>query len=555
MARILVIDDEALMRTMVTVACARLGHEALAAADLRTGLEQGRTGVDVVLLDVWLPDGNGLEWQNDFAHLPGRPDVIIVTGHGDGDAVEAALRSGAWEFLCKPLHVRDIEQCLRQVLTFRQQRNPATEALLLDSGHIAGSGPEMCRALKLLGQAARSEVNVLLLGETGVGKEVFAKALYRNSPRAARPLVTVDCASLPDTLVESHLFGHSRGAFTGADRAREGLLLAADKGTLFLDEVGDLPLTVQGSFLRALEQRRFRPVGEVREVSSDFRLVAATNRDLEGMVLEGLFRADLLYRLQGLTIRIPPLRRRRDEIPALARQAVTRFCLRNDLPEKALAQPLLDVLLQYAWPGNVRELIHSLERACLAAGQADVLLPAHLPTRVRVDAARRRLAGVDSLTCCCEGRAAGRNAKGQGHAGRDQAGRDQAGRDQAGRDRNAEAQNGWMWDDRGLDDWGRRPGRKRTAHLRPGAPDRILQSSGPPQAGKRPPPCRRQTKRATRPCLACASGSVRPRRPMCAASGPSAGATPVGPRPRPGFRAGTGTNCSRSTWPAKALPF
>lgn len=390
MARILVIDDEALMRTMVTVACARLGHEALAAADLRTGLEQGRTGVDVVLLDVWLPDGNGLEWQNDFAHLPGRPDVIIVTGHGDGDAVEAALRSGAWEFLCKPLHVRDIEQCLRQVLTFRQQRNPATEALLLDSGHIAGSGPEMCRALKLLGQAARSEVNVLLLGETGVGKEVFAKALYRNSPRAARPLVTVDCASLPDTLVESHLFGHSRGAFTGADRAREGLLLAADKGTLFLDEVGDLPLTVQGSFLRALEQRRFRPVGEVREVSSDFRLVAATNRDLEGMVLEGLFRADLLYRLQGLTIRIPPLRRRRDEIPALARQAVTRFCLRNDLPEKALAQPLLDVLLQYAWPGNVRELIHSLERACLAAGQADVLLPAHLPTRVRVDAARRR---------------------------------------------------------------------------------------------------------------------------------------------------------------------
>ncbi len=448
MARILVIDDEALMRTMVTVACARLGHEALAAADLRTGLEQGRTGVDVVLLDVWLPDGNGLEWQNDFAHLPGRPDVIIVTGHGDGDAVEAALRSGAWEFLCKPLHVRDIEQCLRQVLTFRQQRNPATEALLLDSGHIAGSGPEMCRALKLLGQAARSEVNVLLLGETGVGKEVFAKALYRNSPRAARPLVTVDCASLPDTLVESHLFGHSRGAFTGADRAREGLLLAADKGTLFLDEVGDLPLTVQGSFLRALEQRRFRPVGEVREVSSDFRLVAATNRDLEGMVLEGLFRADLLYRLQGLTIRIPPLRRRRDEIPALARQAVTRFCLRNDLPEKALAQPLLDVLLQYAWPGNVRELIHSLERACLAAGQADVLLPAHLPTRVRVDAARRRLAGVDSLTCCCEGRAAGRNAKGQGHAGRDQ-----AGRDQAGRDRNAEAQNGWMWDDRGLDDW------------------------------------------------------------------------------------------------------
>ncbi|SDF83431.1 sigma-54-dependent transcriptional regulator [Desulfovibrio legallii] len=401
MARILIVDDEALMRTMATEACARLGHTAATAADLAAGLELGRAGADVVLLDVWLPDGNGLERQNDFAHLPGRPDVIIVTGHGDGDAVEAALRSGAWEFLCKPLRVRDIEQCLRQVLAFRQQRNPAPEALLLDSGHIAGAGAEMSRALKLLGQAARSEVNVLLLGETGVGKEVFAKALYRNSPRAARPLVTVDCASLPDTLVESHLFGHSRGAFTGADRAREGLLLAADKGTLFLDEVGDLPLAVQGAFLRALEQRRFRPVGELREVESDFRLVAATNRDLDVMVKEGRFRADLLYRLQGMTIRIPPLRRRRDEIPALARQAAMRFCLRNDLPEKSLAQPLMDILLDYPWPGNVRELIHCLERACLAAGKADVLLPAHLPTSVRVDAARRRLGGVERTAQPC----------------------------------------------------------------------------------------------------------------------------------------------------------
>ncbi|MGE9984763.1 sigma-54-dependent transcriptional regulator [Desulfovibrio sp. SGI.169] len=391
MARILVVDDEALMRTMVEVVCTRLGHEAVCAATLKDGLSLGRRGVDVVLLDAWLPDGNGLEFQSEFAHLPHKPDIVVITGHGDGDAAEAALRSGAWEFLSKPLKIRDIEQCLRHVLAFRQGRKPCPAELKVDSGHILGSGPGMTRALKLLAQAAQSEVNVLITGETGVGKELFARALFRNSNRAARPFVTVDCASLPETLVESHLFGHSRGAFTGAERAREGLLLAAHRGTLFLDEVGDLPLAMQGAFLRALELRRFRPVGEVREVDSDFRLVAATNRDLEGMARGGQFRGDLLYRLQGISIVIPPLRERRDEIPSLARQAVTAFCLRNDLPEKLLAEPALDMLMEYHWPGNVRELIHALERSCLAAGQGELILPGHLPTQMRVAVTRSRV--------------------------------------------------------------------------------------------------------------------------------------------------------------------
>ena len=245
--------------------------------------------------------------------------------------------------------------------------------------------------LKLLAQAAKSEVNVLLLGETGVGKELFARALFRNSARAAKPFITVDCASLPETLVESHLFGHSRGAFTGADRAREGLLLAADRGTLFLDEVGDLPQPMQGVFLRALEQRRFRPVGEVREVSSDFRLVAATNKNLELMAKENSFRSDLLYRLQGITIVIPPLRERLDEIPALARQTMAKFCLSSDQHEKDLSDDALSMLLEYAWPGNVRELIHCIQRACLAACKSDLLLPVHLPTHMRVDCVRRRM--------------------------------------------------------------------------------------------------------------------------------------------------------------------
>ena len=403
MARVLVVDDEGLMRTMVQVVCNRLGHEPLMAGSIQEALRMAVEPVDVVLLDVWLPDGNGLEYQAEFAHLPGNPDVVVITGNGDGDNAEAALRSGAWEFLTKPLQMRDIEQCMRQVLQFRQNRTPASDQLVVDSGHILGTGQGMSRALKLLAQAAKSEVNVLLLGETGVGKELFARALFRNSARAAKPFITVDCASLPETLVESHLFGHSRGAFTGADRARDGLLLAADRGTLFLDEVGDLPQPMQGVFLRALEQRRFRPVGEVREVSSDFRLVAATNKNLELMAKENSFRSDLLYRLQGITIVIPPLRERLDEIPALARQTIAKFCLSSEQHEKTLSDDALGMLLEYAWPGNVRELIHCIQRACLAAGKSDLLLPVHLPTHMRVDCVRRRMGQAAGM----QGRAGG----------------------------------------------------------------------------------------------------------------------------------------------------
>ena len=230
----------------------------------------------------------------------------------------------------------------------------------------------MQAALAQLEQAAHSDVNVLLLGETGVGKELFARTLYRNSHRASRPFVAVDCASLPETLVESHLFGHARGAFTGAERASEGLLRAAHQGTLFLDEVGDLPQGIQRAFLRALELRRFRPVGEVREVESDFRLVAATNQDLEAMSEDGRFRKDLLYRLQGMTIVIPPLRRRRDEIPLLARQAVIRCCRRNGMEEKELS-PLLPLRRVVVYPASRRFLSYqSLTRKQLVLGRYPV---------------------------------------------------------------------------------------------------------------------------------------------------------------------------------------
>ena len=389
MARILVVDDESLIRVLVADVGESLGHEVLTAASIKEGQDLAQRGVDIVLLDVLLPDGDGLAHVETFSQLPGRPDVIIITGHGNADAAEAALRSGAWEYLVKPLRVRDLSKALTQAVQWRNSRDSQSRSLLRHPD-IIGKSPALAEALEALREAAASNVNVLITGETGTGKELFASALHANSLRASGPFVTVDCTTLPETLVEAHLFGHARGAFTGADRAREGLLAAADHGTLFLDEVGELPLPVQGAFLRALELRRFRPVGEVREVESDFRLVAATNQDLEAMSEDGRFRKDLLYRLQGMTIVIPPLRRRRDEIPLLARQAVIRCCRRNGMEEKELSPLLLEMLAEYDWPGNVRELFHTLERACLAAEHASLLLPAHLATGLRVAVARSR---------------------------------------------------------------------------------------------------------------------------------------------------------------------
>lgn len=390
MARILVVDDEALVRTLTVEVGARLGHEVAEAGTLAEGLRAGSRGVDVVLLDVLLPDGNGLERIQEFAALPGRPELVIVTGYGDGDVAETALRSGAWEFLTKPLRVRELSQALAQIVACRLQRRSQNGGHM-DRGHILGSSKPLLEALDKLKEAAASDVNVLLLGETGVGKEMFAKALHRNSARAGQPFVTVDCASLPETLVESHLFGHARGAFTGAERARDGLLLAANRGTLFLDEVGDLPMSMQGAFLRALELRRFRPIGEVREVPSDFRLVAATNRRLEEMVRASRFRSDLLYRLQGVSIYIPPLRERRGDIPELARHAVLRFCVQHEQPVQEMADSCVECLLNYHWPGNVRELLHAMEWACVAAGGAGRIFPGHLPTDIRVAVARGRV--------------------------------------------------------------------------------------------------------------------------------------------------------------------
>ena len=304
--------------------------------------------------------------------IDGQPWGVLTLDALQTGTFDAAARTALQQ--CRALvetvlRISRLEQENRALAARHDGGPQGGRAVPATPGHleIVGQSDVLTRLLHEMQVVAGSDLPVLLLGETGVGKELFARALFRNSARAAKPFITVDCASLPETLVESHLFGHSRGAFTGADRARDGLLLAADRGTLFLDEVGDLPQPMQGVFLRALEQRRFRPVGEVREVSSDFRLVAATNKNLELMAKENSFRSDLLYRLQGITIVIPPLRERLDEIPALARQTIAKFCLSSEQHEKTLSDDALGMLLEYAWTGNVRELENVVQRAVIFA--------------------------------------------------------------------------------------------------------------------------------------------------------------------------------------------
>jgi two-component system NtrC family response regulator len=254
---------------------------------------------------------------------------------------------------------------------------------------IIGTSPALEACLAQVAQVAGSDVNVLITGETGTGKELFARAIHANSFRASRNFVVVDCASFPDALSNSMLFGHKKGSFTGAQKDRSGLIRDADGGTLFLDEVGELSADHQKEFLRVLQENRFRPIGSNQEVKSDFRLVAATNRDLGSMADAGMFRKDLLYRIQTFNIHLPPLKSRSQDIKDIARHWISLLCEQQRLEPKKFSPDFFDALMAYDWPGNVRELIHTLESVFTIARDDQTLFPHHLPTRVRAHLARR----------------------------------------------------------------------------------------------------------------------------------------------------------------------
>lgn len=387
-ADILVIDDERLVFDSISNVIRQMGHLPVHARSIKEGLYIIRSrAFDIVFLDVRLPDGSGLDTLPAIVESPSSPEVIIVTGYGDPDGAELAIDKGAWSYVEKPLSVQVIKLSLTRALQYREQKR-SRKPVALDLGEIVGNSPKLKRCIDLLAQAADSDANVMLTGETGTGKELFASAIHKNSARNSQEFVVVDCAALPETLVESVLFGHRKGAFTGADKAQDGLVSQADGGTLFLDEVCELPLAIQKSFLRVLQERRFRPVGGNREIRSDFRLLAATNRDVEALVRQRRFREDLLFRLRGLSIELPPLRNIKEDIKELFYHYMDRMNKHYGTGTKGISPEFWDILYRYDWPGNVRELTQAIEHALILARPEPTLFPKHLPKHIRIQVAR-----------------------------------------------------------------------------------------------------------------------------------------------------------------------
>jgi len=385
MANILIIDDDKNLCKMLHRKMGYLEHRASTAHTLADGLGfAAKSAFDVVLLDVRLPDGSGLSTLPKFKTFPSNPEIIIITGEGNTTGAELAIKSGAWDYIEKPISMSELELQLVRALQFRQEKGAGKTLVALKRDDLIGSSARINACLDLVAQSAGSNTNVFITGETGTGKELFARTIHENSACSEKNFVAVDCAALPEQLIESMLFGHVKGAFTGADKSKDGLIKLADGGTLFLDEVGELPLSIQKRFLRVLQERRFRPVGSSREIESHFRLISATNRNLDKMLKEGQFRQDLLFRLRTFSIELPPLRDRKEDIKGLAFHHISNLCKYHGQETKGFVPEFLEVLETYDWPGNVRELVNTLEKAFLTASTSPLMYPVHLPDALRL---------------------------------------------------------------------------------------------------------------------------------------------------------------------------
>jgi two-component system NtrC family response regulator len=390
-ANILIIDDDEGMAYTLGRMVQEEGHRSCAVHNLREGLALATSGeYAVVFLDVRLPDGSGIDIIPQIQATPAAPEIIIITAYGDRGGAQTALKNGVWDYIEKPARLNALKLSLKRALQYRTQKRSLETPLTIQRTGIIGSSSKLLMCITLMGHAARSDASVLIGGETGTGKELFARAIHANSQRAGGPFVVVDCAALPENLIESILFGHVRGAFTGAERDTVGLIKKADNGTLFMDEVGELPLALQKTFLRVLQERKFRPVGAREEVPSNFRLVSATNRDLQEDVKSGRFRQDLLFRLRTFVIEIPALRERKNDIKEIAHFHVERLSQRAGIKKREISQEFLEALELHDWPGNVRELISTLESALALEPFFPTLLPKHLPEYIRTQAIIRR---------------------------------------------------------------------------------------------------------------------------------------------------------------------
>jgi DNA-binding NtrC family response regulator len=384
---VLIVDDDEALRGLLARELAGADRRVTQAADAAQCLLRVKEQEpDVVLLDLMLPDRPGIDVLRQLREERPSVEVVVLTAHGTVDTALSAMKLGANDYLRKPCHLDELELALLRA--HERRRLGEENARLRDGLSQAGQGPELVGAgpvfeelRRYIGKVAASDSTVLVRGETGTGKELIARSIHRLSPRRDQPFVVVDCAALHESLLQSELFGHEQGAFTGATRRKHGLFEAADGGTVFLDEIGDVSPAVQAGLLRVLETSSFRHLGGTQEVKVDVRLVAATNRALERLMGEGKFRRDLFFRLNAIHVELQPLRQRRQEIPVLVQHFVAHHNARNDT-RKAVSPAAAEILLRYEWPGNVRELRHVVERALIVA-DGEVIRPADLPAELR----------------------------------------------------------------------------------------------------------------------------------------------------------------------------
>jgi len=362
---IIVVDDERNIRGSLEAILKDEGYRVRAVPSAEELLRQAALALpDLVILDVWLPGMDGLQALEELKRLYPELPVIMISGHSTVEAAVKATKLGAYDFIEKPLSLEKTILAVRNALDRQrlEQENRALRRSLEVKYDIVGQSPAI-QALRLqIASAAPSHGRVLIRGESGTGKELVARAIHRQSLRADRPFVEVNCAAIPDELIESELFGHERGAFTGATTKRRGKFQLADGGTIFLDEVGDMSLKTQAKVLRVLQEQTFERVGGSETLTVDVRVIAASNKDLEEEIRKGNFREDLFYRLNVIPFEVPPLRERKEDLPLLAAHFLRLFCEEYNKREKALSREALDLLLRYGWPGNVRELRNVMER-------------------------------------------------------------------------------------------------------------------------------------------------------------------------------------------------
>ncbi len=383
MSKLLVIDDEPNIHYSIEQVLAGQGLELLGAESAEEALALcAEHNPDVILLDIKLGQHSGLELFDQLRRQSPKSLVVFITGHGTSETAIEAMKRGAYEYLVKPLDAAQLQQVVAQALEIRRLMHVPAIVEEADRpedapDRLIGSGPAMQMVCKQIGRVAPQDVNVLILGESGTGKELVARALYQHSRRSGGPFLAINCAAIPESLLESELFGYERGAFTGADRRRIGKFEQCHGGTLFLDEVGDMAPGTQAKILRLLQEGHFQRLGGTESISADVRVIAATNQYLDALIEQGRFRKDLYYRLRGVTIHLPPLRERREDIPELAHYFLFRYNRQLGTSVQSISPEALEVLQRYDWPGNVREL-QSVIREALIVSAGVTILPEFL---------------------------------------------------------------------------------------------------------------------------------------------------------------------------------